>query len=100
MKSHNFYVYIMSNEWLTIYIGVTNSLERRVYQHKAGELPGFTKRHAIDRLVYYEHFTDIRIAIAREREIKGWKRFKKLKLIRSQNPEWKDLSLEWSDPND
>ena len=53
-----------------------------------------------NRLVYYEHFTDIRIAIAREREIKGWKRFKKLKLIRSQNPEWKDLSLEWSDPND
>ncbi|HUF18618.1 MAG TPA: GIY-YIG nuclease family protein [Thermoanaerobaculia bacterium] len=90
----------MSNEWLTIYVGVTNSLERRVYEHKEGTLPGFTKRHAINRLVYFEPFTDIRFAIAREKEIKGWKRFKKVNLIRAENPEWRDLSLEWDAPRD
>ena len=93
MFHSDFYVYIMSNEWLTIYVGVTNDLERRVHEHKSGQQKGFTKRHSIDRLVYFEQFTDIRFAIAREKEIKGWKRFKKVALIRSQNPEWKDLNL-------
>ncbi len=94
MQNRNFYVYIMSNEWLTIYIGVTNNLQRRVNEHKAGELPGFTRRHSINRLVHVEHFTDIRFAIAREKELKGWKRFRKVQLIRSTNPEWRDLSCD------
>jgi putative endonuclease len=87
-----YYVYIMSNHSRTLYTGVTNDLARRVGQHKRKEIPGFTSSHNIDRLVYYESGTDIRAAIAREKQIKGWVRSKKIALIESTNPHWEDLS--------
>jgi putative endonuclease len=77
-----------------LYIGVTNDLNRRVYQHKTKAHPdGFTARYNVTCLVHYEAFADIRDAIAREKQIKGWRRSKKVELIESANPEWKDLSL-------
>ena len=78
-----------------MYAGVTNDLERRIYERKHRLTPGFTSRYNIDRLVYYEHFTDIRSAIRREKEIKGWRRTKKLALVESVNPKWRDLSEDW-----
>ncbi len=93
--SRQFYVYIMSNASKTLYTGVTNSLERRVSEHKQKLLPGFTSKYRATRLVYYEVFSDIRDAIAREKQIKGWLRAKKIALIESVNPTWKDLSLDW-----
>jgi putative endonuclease len=74
---------------------VTNDLPRRIYEHRSGEIPGFTSKYKIHRLVYFEEFADIGQAISREKEIKGWLREKKLQLIQSVNPGWKDLSLEW-----
>ena len=96
MRVYEFFVYIMSNAWRTIYVGVTNSLERRVWEHKNKLVPGFTARYDIDRLVYFETDSDIRIAIARKKQIKGWKRVRKTALINSMNPEWRDLAAEWT----
>jgi putative endonuclease len=90
-----YFVYILTNRTRTLYIGVTNDLVRRVYEHRSGDIPGFTSKYKIHRLVYFEEFLDIRQAIAREKEIKGWLRSRKIKLIESVNPAWKDLSLEW-----
>ena len=90
-----FYVYIMTNRSRTLYTGVTNDLERRVYEHKHELVPGFTQKYNITLLVYYEATPDIRSAIAREKQIKGWLRSKKIALIESVNPEWQDLSAEW-----
>lgn len=90
-----YYVYIMTNISGTLYTGVTNNLERRVYEHKHKLLPGFTARYNIARLVYYEAAPDPRAAIAREKQIKGWRRAKKIALIESMNPEWADLSADW-----
>ena len=90
-----YHVYIMSNISRMLYVGVTGDLERRVFQHKAKEIDGFTKKYNIHRLVYFEAFGDIRDAIAREKQIKGWLRAKKVALIESANPEWKDLAPEW-----
>jgi putative endonuclease len=92
---YNFYVYITANQWRTIYVGMGNDLYRRVWEHKTKALPGFTARYGVDRLVYYEHYTDVRDAIAREKQIKGWKRCKKLALIHSMNPDWNDLAADW-----
>jgi putative endonuclease len=92
----NYYVYIMANRTRTLYTGVTNNLERRVYEHKNRITPGFTSQYNITRLVYSEVFTDIRDAIAREKQIKGWLRAKKIALIESVNPKWNDLSEEWA----
>jgi putative endonuclease len=78
-----------------MYVGMTNDLERRFYEHKNKLIEGFTKRYNIDTLVYYEHTTDVFDAITREKEIKKWRREKKNKLVESMNPEWKDLSKEW-----
>jgi putative endonuclease len=74
---------------------VTNNLERRVYEHKAKLLDGFTKRYNIDRLVYFEQTVDILSAIAREKQIKSWNRSKKVGLVEAVNPTWEDLSTEW-----
>src|SRR4051794_20100932 len=76
-----------------LYIGVTNSLVRRVYQHQQREVEGFTKRYRLNRLVYYESFERPRDAIAREKELKGWTRAKKNALIATKNPKWVDLSM-------
>jgi len=90
-----YYVYIMANKSRTLYIGVTNNLERRVYEHKAKLVDGFTKRYNLNRLVYFESTDDISAAIEREKEIKGWVRRKKVALIHTLNPAWEDLSQEW-----
>ena len=90
-----YYVYIMTNGVRTLYIGVTNDLMRRVLEHKEKLVEGFTKRYNITMLVYYETTSDIRAAIAHEKQLKSWRRSKKIALIESSNPQWKDFSLEW-----
>ncbi len=90
----------MTNKSRTLYTGVTGKLERRVYQHKNKLVPGFTAKYNITRLVYYETTTDVRSAIAREKQIKGWLRARKIALIESVNPRWEDLSTEWYDMRD
>ena len=90
-----YWVYIMTNTSRTLYAGVTNDLERRLYEHKHRLVPGFTSKYHITMLAYYEEFSDIREAIAREKQIKGWTRAKKITLIEGMNPAWTDLSLGW-----
>ncbi len=90
-----YYVYIMANLARTLYTGVTNNLERRVRQHQEGSAPGFTARYGLTRLVYFETTSDVRAAIAREKQIKAWRRSKKVTLIESMNPNWDDLSAGW-----
>ena len=90
-----YYVYIMTNKSGTLYTGVTNNIQRRVFEHKNRLVEGFSKKYNITRLVYYEVTTDIRAAIDREKQIKGWLRAKKIALIKSVNPNWRDLSEEW-----
>jgi len=97
--SKEYYVYIMTNKSRTLYTGVTNNLMRRVYEHKNKLVPGFTSKYNIQFLVYYEAGNDINAAIAREKQIKGWLRSKKIALIDSMNPQWKDLSEEWDISN-
>ena len=92
---HQYFVYIMTNKSATLYTGVTNNLERRVFEHKNSSIEGFTKEYNINSLVYYEETNDILTAIGREKQIKGWLRNKKIAIIESINPEWKDLSEEW-----
>ena len=81
-----------------MYVGMTNNLERRVYEHKNKLVEGLTKKYNISKLVYYEQGNDINAVIAREKEIKKWRREKKDNLVKKLNPEWKDLSLEWDLP--
>jgi putative endonuclease len=90
-----YFVYIMTNRSKTFYTGVTNSLLRRVREHKLGTGSCFAAKYKLDRLAYFERFEDIRNAIEREKQIKSWPRIKKIALIVSVNPEWKDLSAEW-----
>ena len=92
----DYYVYMMTNNSGTLYVGVTNDLERRVHEHKQRVHSGFTKRYEMTRLVYYESTSDVRAAIQREKEIKGWVRRKKIALIASVNPYWEDLSEAWT----
>ena len=95
---HSYYVYIMSNRSKTLYTGVTNNLLRRVCEHKQRAGSEFCKHYKLDRLVYAERFQYVENAIAREKQIKGWLRIKKIALIVSQNPTLNDLSLEWLKP--
>ena len=81
----------------TLYTGITNDLKRRVYQHKNKLIEGFTKKYNITRLAYFEETNDVNAAIAREKEIKGWRRSKKIALITSMNPKWQDLAENWYD---
>ncbi len=90
-----YYVYIMTNKSKTLYTGVTNDLMRRVYEHKNHLVKGFTDKYNITELVCYEATNDVRSAIEREKQIKGWLRIKKINLIESMNPEWKDLGEDW-----
>ena len=90
--SKTYCVYILANRSRNLYTGVTNDLERRLYEHREGSVPGFTSRYRISRLVYFETFGDISAAIAREKEIKAWRREKKIWLIQRRNRLWRDLS--------
>jgi putative endonuclease len=90
-----YFVYIMTNRSKTLYVGITNNLIRRVREHKTGTGSGFTARYNLDRLVYFERFEEVHNAIEREKRIKGWLRIRKIALIVSVNPAWKDLSEEW-----
>jgi len=95
-EGHNYYVYVMTNAHRNVlYVGVSNSLERRVWQHKNHALSGFTDQYNCTLLVYIEHFTEVKDAIAREKQIKGWTRAKKDTLIATQNPSWTDLADTW-----
>lgn len=92
----NYYVYILANKRNgTLYIGVTNNLERRLYEHKNKLLKGFTKEYGVDKLVWYENTTDVNSALQREKQLKKWNRKWKLDLIEKDNPQWKDLSDSW-----
>lgn len=96
MKDHNYYVYMVSNKHNTvIYTGVTNDLERRMLEHKSKHNFGFTQKYKCHKLIYYEEFQWIEEAIAREKQIKGGSRLKKMNLINSMNPAWADLSVDW-----
>lgn len=97
-KPRAYYGYILTSNSGTLYAGVTNSIFSRTLQHKRKETPGFTSKYDVTRLVYYEMFSDVRAAIRREKEIKGWTRAKKIALIESMNPKWKDLASEWDKP--
>jgi putative endonuclease len=90
----SYWVYITTNRSDGLYIGITNDLERRIAEHKTGEIPGFVKRYRMDRLVYAEEFASRQEAIEREKQLKGWRRSKKVALIEAENPEWRDLSVE------
>jgi len=92
-----YYIYIMTNASKTLYIGVTNDLMRRVAEHKNGQIKGFTSKYRITKLVYYEQGDNIETAISREKQLKGWLRSRKIALIESVNPQWRDLSEEWKD---
>ena len=90
--NYNFYVYILASRPNgTLYIGVTKDLIKRVFEHKEKVIKGFTGKYGVDKLVYYEHFSDINSAIAREKNIKKWKRNWKLRIIIENNPHWRDL---------
>ena len=91
-----YYVYILANRTKTIYTGVTNNLQRRIFEHKHLMTKSFAYKYKLTKLVYYEVGRDIKVAISREKQIKGWLRKKKVALIESVNPEWKNLSEEWS----
>jgi putative endonuclease len=91
-----FYVYILASRSRRLYAGVTNDLNRRLREHRAGAPGSFTQRYRIDRLVYFESTHDVRIAIAREKEIKAWSREKRIRLIEARNAGWLDLAADWS----
>ncbi len=95
MVRKTYSVYIMSNKTRTLYTGVTSDLQKRVAEHKLKLLPGFTSVYNITRLMYFEDYGDVRDAIAREKQIKGWVRRKKVALIITGNPTWRDLSEGW-----
>ncbi len=89
--SGSYSVYILASRRRTLYTGITNDLERRIWEHRNGTASSFTRRYRIYRLVWVEHFDDVHEAIAAEKRIKGWVRVKKIRLIEAQNPNWNDL---------
>jgi len=100
MLDHYFYVYIMASKSRVLYIGMTNTLRRRVWEHKNGLCPGFTRDYRVHRLVYFERFQYVRNAIPREKQLKGWLRKRKIALIESVNPTWEDLAADWFKPSE
>ena len=95
MATKHYYVYLMASRSRTLYTGLSNSIGRRVWEHKQGLVPGFTKKYTVHRLVYFEVYNDVRRAIEREKEIKAWRREKKVELVNSVNPTWHDLAEQW-----
>jgi len=94
---YNYFVYILANSRNgTIYIGVTNDIERRIYEHKHKIVKGFSSKYNLNKLVYCEYFNNINDAITREKNIKKWKRQWKIELIEKENPTWRDLFLDWN----
>ncbi len=92
-----YFTYIMASRSHTLYIGITSDLHKRVFEHKWKEHDGFTERYNCDRLVWFESYQDVQRAIAREKQLKGWRREKKIALIEKTNPAWVDLARDWYD---
>jgi putative endonuclease len=97
-RDHKYWVYIVDSLTGTLYIGMTNSIDRRIAEHKEGTFEGFASQYGCNRLVYWENFDDVRKAIDREKQLKGWRREKKIALIETLNPSWKDLAKDWGQP--
>src|SRR3954471_8438400 len=98
-RDHRYYVYVLASERNgTLYIGVTNNIVRRVYEHQEGLVEGFTQKYEVKQLVYFEEFSDVEFAIQREKRLKKWNRDWKLRLIEKSNPDWKDLYPEIATP--
>ena len=95
MKEHNYFVYMIASRSRALYIGMTNKLHRRVWEHKNDLINGFTRTYKCHRLVYFQSFDDVAKAIDREKQLKRWNRTKKLWLISLKNPTWEDLAGEW-----
>jgi putative endonuclease len=95
VKEYEYFVYIVCSRSGTLYIGMTNSIYKRALQHKRGEIEGFASKYRCDRLVWYESYDDVRKAIDREKQLKRWRRAKKIALIESKNPRWEDLAEKW-----
>ena len=96
MRNHDYWVYILSNKHrTTLHIGITNNISRRLFQHRYGDVGGFTKRYHPNRVVWVEHFRNVNDAIACEKKLKGWRRSRKIALIERTNPRWLDLSDDW-----
>lgn len=92
---NHYYVYILTNwDHHVMYVGVTNHLERRMMEHRQELIPGFTQKYHVHKLVYYESTSDVKAAIAREKQLKGWTRAKKNALVSTMNPEWRDLAID------
>jgi putative endonuclease len=91
---HRYWIYVLTNPSRTLYIGVTSNLAQRVHQHRNGDVPGFTRRYRVKTLVYAEEFSDVWEALAREKQLKKWRRSKKIELIERLNPKWEDLGKE------
>jgi putative endonuclease len=95
MKFYNYYVYILTNKGNNVfYIGMTNDLGRRLFEHKEGLIDGFTKKYRVNKLIYYEIYKYVDQAISREKQLKGWRREKKLNLIKQVNPNFEELPVE------
>ena len=95
MRRNVYHVYILASASRVLYTGVTNDLQRRVFEHQAMRVPGFTQKYRVTQLMYCEAFRDVRDAIAREKQIKAWTRAKRIQLIEKLNPHWRDLSADW-----
>ncbi len=94
-KEHHYHVYILASLSGTLYVGITNDLRKRVWQHKHHTFAGFTADYDVDRLLYWERYQSVQRALAREKQVKGWSRRKKVALFAKSNPAWKDLSRDW-----
>jgi putative endonuclease len=95
MHHKRYWVYIVASTSGTLYIGITSKLQVRIMQHKSGEIEGFSSKYKCNRLVYHESFDIVQKAIGREKQLKGWRRSKKIALIESMNPRWEDLAEKW-----
>jgi putative endonuclease len=95
MRRNVYHVYILASASRVLYTGITNDLQRRVFEHQARRVPGFTQKYHVTQLMYCEAFRDVRDAIAREKQIKAWTRAKRIALIEKLNPYWRDLSADW-----